>query len=114
MPIQRTFLINGFTITAQEWGDPCGIPVIALHGWLDNSASFAVLGEKLQSIRLIALDLAGHGHSDHRSGMADYSLLTDVADVIAVADELGLDTFGLLGHAGRCTLRRQARFKREN
>ncbi len=101
MNVAKQHLINSnhFSFAAQEWGDPKGLPVIALHGWLDNSASFEPLASELSSIRLIDIDLAGHGHSDHRSGMADYSLLQDVADVIAIVNALDLDQFALLGHS---------------
>ena len=33
---------------------------------LDNANSFARLAPKLSGLRIVALDLAGHGHSDHR------------------------------------------------
>jgi len=35
-----SFQVGDLTIAAQEWGNPGDFPVIALHGWLDNSASF--------------------------------------------------------------------------
>jgi hypothetical protein len=37
--------------------------VIALHGWLDNANSFARLAPQLKGLRIVALDLAGHGYS---------------------------------------------------
>lgn len=86
-------------LKGQEWGKPGGIPVLALHGWLDNSASFTPLMPLLHNIHCVSLDLAGHGHSDHRSGYAGYSLLDDVVDIFAVADQLGWQQFALLGHS---------------
>ena len=35
-----SFHIDDLVIAGQEWGAPGNLPVIALHGWLDNSASF--------------------------------------------------------------------------
>ena len=28
------------TVAAKVWGSPDGIPVMGLHGWMDNSATF--------------------------------------------------------------------------
>ncbi|MGH8605107.1 MAG: alpha/beta fold hydrolase, partial [Gammaproteobacteria bacterium] len=52
--------------TAKRWGSDQGAPLIALHGWLDNAASFDPLASYLDEFDLVALDLAGHGLSDHR------------------------------------------------
>ena len=61
-------------LAAQAYGPPDGRPVIALHGWLDNAATFARLAPKLPGLRIIAVDLAGHGHSEHRPSGAGYAL----------------------------------------
>ncbi|MEZ0122509.1 MAG: alpha/beta fold hydrolase [Candidatus Reddybacter sp.] len=97
--IEHRFDNHGISLAAVEWGDPDGLPVIALHGWLDNAASFAPLAARLEGVRLIALDLAGHGLSDHRSLDNTYNIWQDVADVYAVVEQLGLTTFALLGHS---------------
>ncbi len=74
-------------------------PVIALHGWLDNAASFSPLANFLSDIRLIAIDFPGHGKSEHRTGANAYHFVDYAADVILAADELGLEQFTLLGHS---------------
>ncbi len=91
--------IPGLTVRGQAWGPEDGIPVLALHGWLDSSASFARLAPRLESMRVVAIDLPGHGLSDHRSASAAYSFVDWVPDVVAVADSLGWQTFRLLGHS---------------
>ena len=40
--------------------------VLCLHGWLDNAASFVPLAPLLDRLDVVALDLPGHGHSEHR------------------------------------------------
>ncbi len=74
-------------------------PVLALHGWLDNAASFIPLASHLSGVRLIALDFPGHGKSGHRSGANAYHFIDYATDVILAADALGLDQFTLLGHS---------------
>ncbi len=80
-------------------GPESGIPVIALHGWMDNAATFDLLGPLLPSLRLIALDMPGHGLSSWRDADGEYYIWSYVEEVLAVADALGLKRFSLLGHS---------------
>jgi len=73
--------------------------VLALHGWLDNAASFVPLSAHLQGIELVAPDLPGHGRSAHRAAGADYSFAATLHDVLDIADALGWQQFQLLGHS---------------
>ncbi|NVK25415.1 MAG: hypothetical protein HWE10_10850, partial [Gammaproteobacteria bacterium] len=41
-------------------------PVLALHGWLDNAASFIPLIQNIPTVNWTAIDLPGHGASFHR------------------------------------------------
>jgi len=74
--------------------------MLALHGWLDNAGSFALLAPRLASrFRVIALDLPGHGRSDHLAPGASYHYLDYARVVLAAADALQLDRYSLLGHS---------------
>ncbi len=86
-------------LAARVWGPPDGVPVLALHGWLDNAASFDALAPLLPGVRLVALDLAGHGYSDHRPPGSHYHFVDFIPDVAAAADALGWQRFALLGHS---------------
>jgi pimeloyl-ACP methyl ester carboxylesterase len=86
-------------LAAHLFGPEDGQPVIALHGWLDNANSFARLAPRLEGLRIVALDLAGHGHSEHRPQGAGYSLPDYAHDVLQVAEQLGWQQFSLLGHS---------------
>jgi pimeloyl-ACP methyl ester carboxylesterase len=86
-------------LAAHLYGPEEGLPVLALHGWLDNAASFARLAPKLEGLRIVALDFAGHGHSDHRSAGAGYALWDYAFDVLQVAEQFGWQRFSILGHS---------------
>lgn len=73
--------------------------VLALHGWLDNAASFVPLAAHLPGVDLVALDLPGHGSSAHLPPAADYTLVAFARAALATADALGWERFHLLGHS---------------
>lgn len=86
-------------LSAHLFGPADGLPVIALHGWLDNANSFARLAPRLKGLRIVALDLAGHGYSEHRPVGAGYAPADYVHDVLRAAEQLGWQRFALLGHS---------------
>jgi pimeloyl-ACP methyl ester carboxylesterase len=73
--------------------------VLALHGWLDNAASFVPLAPLLPAFDLVALDLPGHGHSVHRHPSARYHFVDYLFDVDAALDALGWADCHLLAHS---------------
>ncbi|QNN48040.1 alpha/beta hydrolase [Thermomonas brevis] len=79
--------------------DGRGPRVLALHGWLDNAASFLPMAPHLRELDLVAIDLPGHGRSAHLQPGAEYSFSVAIATVLDVADALGWDSFRLLGHS---------------
>ena len=96
--VERTIEIPGLSLAARIHGPDDGMPVLALHGWLDNAATFDGLAPLLSGCRVVALDLAGHGLSQRRAG-APYHFIDYVGDVAAVAEALGWQHFSLLGHS---------------
>jgi pimeloyl-ACP methyl ester carboxylesterase len=96
---QRIGLPHG-AMNAQVWGDDGAPPLVALHGWLDNAGSFARLAPLLAArFRVIALELPGHGGSDHLPPGASYHYMDYVQAVIHAVDALSLDRYILLGHS---------------
>ena len=93
------FELGEMHFAGKRWGNPEGRRVLALHGWLDNSASFDFLAPLLPELDLVCADLAGHGKSDHRCHFGAYNIWQDVGEVFAMADALGWETFSLLGHS---------------
>ncbi len=84
-------------VAAHLYGPEDGKPVIALHGWLDNAATFSRLAPRLQGLRIVALDLPGHGHSDHRPAGAGYNIWDYAHDVLQVAEQFGWQRFPCSG-----------------
>lgn len=91
--------VNHLTFAIKQWGQDDAPPILALHGWLDNAATFERLAPLLQGYRVLALDFAGHGLSDHRPKGTRYHLMDNLDDVIGVADQLNLQQFILMGHS---------------
>ncbi len=97
---ELTITIPGFNIQAQTWGSShAPHKIIAMHGWLDNSGSFNLLAPLINNAYIVAIDLPGHGLSDHKPPHCFYHFLDYVADCLAVADALNWDRFDLLGHS---------------
>ncbi|GAA4899094.1 alpha/beta hydrolase [Ferrimonas pelagia] len=75
--------------------------ILALHGWLDNSESFAPLAQILvpMGYQLLALDWPGHGHSGHRGQGTDYHFLDNLYELDQVMAQLPQSPYCLLGHS---------------
>jgi pimeloyl-ACP methyl ester carboxylesterase len=92
-------LPNGRDLAFREYGDPHGMPVLGFHG---TPGSRLQLEPRASSplppgYRLIAPDRPGYGHSSYDPNRR----LTDwPGDVVALADYLGIDRFGVLGISG--------------
>lgn len=96
---QLNWTVDGLTIAGMAWGPADGHPVLALHGWLDNAGSFEVLAPMLDGCRVVALDLTGHGLSDHRSDDATYLIWDDIPQLLKIMDMLGWADCTVLGHS---------------
>lgn len=86
-------------LAARVYGPEDGEPVLALHGWLDNAMTFDLLAPQLAGLRIVAIDMAGHGHSGHRAPGAGYQLWDYALDALMATQELGWEKFSLLGHS---------------
>jgi pimeloyl-ACP methyl ester carboxylesterase len=91
--------VNELQLAGLSWGAPGEKPLLALHGWLDNAASFALLAPLLTGYNVVALDLTGHGQSARRSPDASYQIWDDLPEILGVVEALGWDTFDLVGHS---------------
>ena len=91
---------NGLRFHYREWGDtrPRHV-VILLHGYAETCEVWADVAPDLaREFRVIAIDQRGHGKSD-RATDHDYSRATQVEDLEAIVEALGLRTVTLIGHS---------------
>ena len=88
---------------ALAFGDDAGEKCLAIHGWMDNAASFTPLATALPECHVVSIDLPGHGLSTHLPEGCHYHLLDQVSYILAAADALGWHQFNLLAHSlGAC------------
>ncbi|KAJ8973849.1 hypothetical protein NQ317_016404 [Molorchus minor] len=61
------------------WGNTAIQPIIAIHGWQDNSGTFDNLAPLLEhkGISIYCIDLPGHGHSSHLPSGQNYYIFWD-------------------------------------
>lgn len=97
--VESALRIDGLSIALTEWGPADAPAVLMLHGIRGYAETFAGIALALQPHRrVIAFDQRGRGRSDW-DPQRRYVTDTYVADLKAVADELGLERFELLGHS---------------
>ena len=93
------FPLSNLTLRGIGYGNPQNPMVLALHGWLDNAASFQPLSEYLTDYYIVAIDVTGHGLSDHRSAGAHYHLIDFVYDLHELVKSQNWPAFILMGHS---------------
>ena len=95
---------NGRGYNALTWGDPGGVPIVGLHGWMDNAATFAALAPLLEGVYLVSIDLPGHGKTPRLPDGVYYHYIDHLSDLDAAINGLGWDQCVLLGHSMGGTL----------
>jgi len=92
---------RGLRLCLCEWGPPEGLPVVLLHGILEQGASWLEVAPPLadRGCRVVAPDLRGHGRSGRVGAGGSYHLVDFLADLDAVAGHLGEGPFTLAGHS---------------
>lgn len=97
---QSYVVSNGIRLSVHQAG--AGVPLILLHGYLQNHMCWARVASKLaQHFHVIIPDLRGYGDSDAPPDDADhttYSKRMMAADVTGLMDALGVNRAHVLGH----------------
>ncbi|MDX5407332.1 MAG: alpha/beta fold hydrolase [Chromatiaceae bacterium] len=99
LPYALQYAVGQLSLTALSNQQVTVAPVLCLHGWLDNAASFIPLAQHLTDIPLVALEFAGHGHSSHRSADARYYFFDHVEDIVQLCRQQGWQQLTIIGHS---------------
>ena len=87
-PARVTVPAGPLQVSVLDYGDPDDPPMVLLHGSSDLAWSLDSIAQAFADrYRVIALDLRGHGHSDHAGA---YSILHYVADLDRVLHHFDL------------------------
>lgn len=96
---EKTLVCEHFHYQAKTWNDSRLEPILALHGWLDNAASFDCIAPLLNNYHVVALDLPGHGLSPHKHRGSRYHYVDFINDVHEVMNYYGWEKVILMGHS---------------
>ncbi len=90
---------QGLRLHFNVWGDEANPPVLLIHGGRDHARNWDdVAAALLPEFAVYAVDLRGHGDSDHARG-SQYSVPDFVVDIAAFAEMLGRDPLPVVGHS---------------
>lgn len=96
---RRIALPTGVELNVALAGDPANPPIILLHGFPESHRTWRhQIPALARDHYVIAPDQRGFGYSSRPEGVASYTPDKPVADLLALADHLGIGPFTLVGH----------------
>jgi pimeloyl-ACP methyl ester carboxylesterase len=92
-------LPDGRRLSYAEFGDPRGLPVLAIHGTPGSRFMFSLTDQaaRERGLRVIAPDRPGYGRSEYRRNT---SFMRSAEDFISLADALDLKRLAVIGVSG--------------
>jgi pimeloyl-ACP methyl ester carboxylesterase len=92
--------VGDLTFDVRLAGPDDGDPVLLLHGFPETSLSWTQVASQLAEagLRVVAPDQRGYSPGARPDGVAAYTTDLLVADVIGLADALGIGSFDVVGH----------------
>lgn len=98
-PISHFFYSHRLKLQFWDWGSEGRPSLILVHGGLDHARNWDWVARELcADYHVYALDLRGHGNSQHAPG-ASYTLAEHVLDLAALIDIIGDEKICLIGHS---------------
>lgn len=101
---EKILTINQLDISYKEYNQhQSAPPIIFIHGWLDNAASFDQLIPLLANNHSLVIDLPGHGLSGHIPPYNYYHFIDGVSLLIELINQIATKPCILVGHSlGGC------------
>lgn len=97
--LQRIALPTGVELDVAIAGDPANPAIILLHGFPESHRTWRhQIPALAKDHYVIAPDQRGFARSSKPEGVENYAPAKPVADLIALADHLGVGNFTLVGH----------------
>lgn len=82
-----------------ESGDPSGMPVLFLHGFMGSATDWSEFVSALADYRCIAIDLPGHGNGSSRELKGRWDIESTAKACIQVLDHLSIERCILVGYS---------------
>ena len=99
LPLTRIVLSTGVELDVAIGGPDEAPPLIFLHGFPESHRTWRfIMAHFANRFRVIAPDQRGFAGSSKPDSVASYQPRHMVADLLALADQLGIDRFTLVGH----------------
>lgn len=99
--------VQGLNYHIKVWNEHSTETIVLLHGFTGSVDTWSTVVSHLpNSMKIIAIDLVGHGKTDAPIDSSRYSMYEQIADLKAIFDQLSLNEFTLLGYSmgGRVAL----------
>ncbi|WP_107839841.1 2-succinyl-6-hydroxy-2,4-cyclohexadiene-1-carboxylate synthase [Metasolibacillus meyeri] len=97
--------INGINVHVRSWNDHLSPTLVCLHGFTGSANTWQPLANEVP-VRLVAIDLMGHGATDAPDDVVYYTMDAQLEILDKLFKQLGLHSFILLGYSlgGRVAL----------
>ncbi|QDP99859.1 2-succinyl-6-hydroxy-2,4-cyclohexadiene-1-carboxylate synthase [Lysinibacillus fusiformis] len=98
--------IRGIETHIDIWNEEAQQTIVALHGFTGSTETWRNLANAVPKVRVVAIDLVGHGQTAVPEQISRFSMLEQLYDLEEVFVQLQLEKFTLLGYSmgGRIAL----------
>ena len=99
-------IVRGIETNVDMWNESAEQVLVTLHGFTGSTATWRNLAKALPHVRIVAIDLMGHGKTMVPEEASRFSMEEQLTDLEAIFAQLHLGKFSLLGYSmgGRIAL----------